>query len=154
MCSPISPSFILSLLHTFVPLLAPLATQPLFGTLTSAGTTARITPAPGRCSARYPLRPESSSARRYAVPLRSDPRRLSPARPPACRMRRQRLPAAIGSTVPLPVPHAYGCCWPPHHANWFWLDPRSTPCHPRDSALMTFLLLRAWPGLVCAPLVG
>jgi hypothetical protein len=51
-----------SLIHplaafTFVPRSAPLATQPLFGTLTSAGTTTRTTPAPGMHSERYRLRP-------------------------------------------------------------------------------------------------
>jgi hypothetical protein len=61
-CSPMSPSFILSLLHTFVPRLAPLATQPLFGTLANAETATRTTNALGVRSVRYPLRPRCGSA--------------------------------------------------------------------------------------------
>jgi hypothetical protein len=74
--------------------------------------------------------------RHHAIPLRSHPCRLSPARPPARSLLRQHLPAAIGSTVPLPDPHADGCCEPPHCANGLRLDPRRAPGHFRDSALM------------------
>jgi hypothetical protein len=111
MCSRMSHSSILSLLHTFVPLLAPLATLPPFGMLTSAGTTMQTTRAPGTRSARYPSKlwvasapvPCSSSAKQPMPHFPSPDTSVPPASPtctanspwcsagtcPAC-LRRQR----------------------------------------------------------------
>jgi hypothetical protein len=145
MFSPMSRSSILSLLRTCVPQLTPLATLQLFGTLTSAGTANRTMSAAGMLSARYPLKPWGASAPVRCMPLRSHPRCISPARASACRLPRQRVPPAISGAVPLPVQHAYGCCWP----GWilFW----RAPCHPGDSALRRLLRMRH--GFVCAALV-
>jgi hypothetical protein len=90
----------------------------------------------------------------HAGPLRSHPCRLSPARAPVCHLLCQRLSAAISGTVPLPVPYTYGCCGPAHRAHALRLDAWRAPCHPGDTSLMTFVLLRTCPYLVFDPLVG
>jgi hypothetical protein len=87
-------AFFFSLLRTCVPLLAPLATLQLFGTLTSAGNTKRTTCARVVHSVRYPSKPWGPSA---PVPCSASakPHCAFPARAPACRMLDQCVPPAI-----------------------------------------------------------
>jgi hypothetical protein len=90
MCSRMFRPSILSLLHTFIPLLAPLATLPLFGSLTSAGTNTRGPRVPWVCIPRDFLRNLGTLYPRcHVLPLRSHPCRISPAWTPACRLLRQ-----------------------------------------------------------------
>jgi hypothetical protein len=130
----------------------PLATQPLFGTLTSAGITRRTTPAAGMRSERYRLRPWGGLA---LAPCSSSAMPPTPPFPSPATSAQPASPTCTGSY------RQYSAVTCPACVRLLWASgprervPAGSAARPRPlQRFCTDALLCIRPGFDCAPLVG